>query len=490
MNRVRAVFAALFAVLALSTAAADAQPAAPPPPGSPTALPTDAELRLKQAVQSSFTVQPIQNGVILVPRTRRTGVDNVELRDGLIAVNGTVVTGGELRQRLGRDGDVILELSYLDPGTVRRLLVATPQAPASSRPPSESEPAAASPSPSTPEAAEERRSDEREFRRVSHGRVRVGGPITVDEDEEVTGAVVAVGGSVEVNGRVRDAVVSVGGDVRLGPRAEVTGDVTTIGGSLSRDPAAVVHGEVNEVSLRWPDIKVRPIGPWSVHVDPRWGSGPWRSLRLLGTLVRMGLFALLAALLLLLAPRGVERIGTAVRTEPFKAALVGFFAELLFVPLLVLTVVFLAISIIGIPLLALVPFAVLAFFVALLLGFTGTASAVAQAARERFRWAAPGPFALLLVGLLVIWGLTMVGRILSLPGGPFALAGGVLLFAGFLVEYGAWTVGLGGAILTRFGQYGRLYPPPVPPPPPPTYEPPPDVVAPPPPPTYEPPADA
>ena len=461
MIRARAAVAALSAFLALlapGAALAQSTPSTRPS----ASLPTDAELRIKQAVLSSFRVLPVQNGIILVPIARRAGVDNVEVRDGTVAINGAVVTGAELRERLGRDGDVVLELSYLDLNTQRRLLLPARATPA----PAAEEPRAQAPEQAPPDAEPETRAGDetaaaarREFRRVSNGRVRIGGPITVGEDEEVRGAVVAVGGSVEINGRVRDEVVAVGGSVRLGPRAEVYGDVTSVGGSLSRSPAAVVRGQVNEIEFAWPNIRIRPVGPWSVHIDPWWTGAPWRTAQFVGTLVRMGLFALLAALLLLLAPRPVERVSVAVRSEPWKSALVGFFAQLVFVPLLVVTIVFLVISIIGIPLLVLVPFLILAFFAALLLGFTGTASAVARGARERFTWAPTVP--MLVVGLLVIWIFTLVGRLFSLPGGPFALVGGMLLLGGFLVEYAAWTVGLGGAILTRFGRVGRLYPPPL-----------------------------
>jgi hypothetical protein len=452
----------------LVSAVAAAQPPARMGEARPGALPTDADLRVKQAIQSSFRALPIQNGVILVPLSRRPGVDNIELREGTVAVNGTVVTGAELRQRLGRDADPILELSYMDASAQRRLLLpAEAGTPAGVEPPGPPPPGAAAEQPARPPEAEARPSeprDDRAFRRRSSGRVRLGGSITVAEDESVNGAVVAIGGDADINGRVREAVVAIGGNVRLGPRAEVQGDVTTVGGSITRDPEAVVHGQVNEVEF--PAFHIRPVGPWSVRFDPWWGSAPWRTVRLVGTLVRMGLFALLAALILLLAPRAVERIDRTVRDEPFKAALVGFFAQLIFVPLLVITVLVLVISIIGIPLLVLVPFAVLAFFVALLLGFTGSASAVAHAARDRFAWSRPAPFALLVVGLLLIWGVTMVGRVLALPGGPFAWMAGLVLLVGFLVEYAAWTVGLGGALLTRFGRAGRLYPQPLPPIPP------------------------
>jgi hypothetical protein len=454
---------------ALVAGTATAQPAPPPAAGQAGALPTDAELRVKQAVQSAFRVLPVRDGLIFVPRTRRTGVDNIELREGTIAVNGTVVTGAELRQRLGRDADAILELSYLDPGTQRRLSLPFETAPARASEPPPSDPGIERDEPSRlpgPDVRSEESEarDRRVFRRVSSGRVRLGGSIIVAEDESVTGAVVAIAGDVEVNGRVREAVVAVGGDVRLGPKAEIDGDVTTVGGSVARDPEAVVRGHVNEVEF--PSIRLQSPGPWSFHVAPWWGNASWRGVRLAGTLVRMGLFTLLAGLILVLAPRGVERIDRAVRDEPWKAALVGFFAQLLFVPLLVITILFLVISIVGIPLLALVPFGILAFFVALLMGFAGTASAVAHAARDRFGWSKPAPFALLVVGLLLIWGLTMTARLIALPGGPFAWTAGLLLLIGFLVEYAAWTVGLGGALLTRFGRAGRLYPDPVPPVPP------------------------
>lgn len=445
------VFAAC-AILAPAAAAAQQGPR--------TGLPSDAELRLKQSIQSSFRVLSIRDGIILVPLSRRPGVDNVELREGAIAVNGTVVTGGELRQRLGRDADSVLELSYLDTAAQRRLLLGEAGAPATPAAPSVEPPAAPEQSPAaTPVEAE----DHRTFRRVSHGRVRVGGSITVDEDEEVTGDVVAIGGTVAVDGRVRGAVVAVGGEIRIGPKAEIDGDVTSVGGAVVRDAAASVHGQVNEVDLRLPHFRVRPFPVWGFHVDPWWSGTPWRAVRLFGTLVRMGLFTVLAAIVLLLAPRAVERVDRTVRTAALKAGLVGFFAQLVFAPLLVVTVVFLVISIIGIPLLVLVPFAILAFVVAFVLGFAGTATAVAHAARDRFRWETPAPFAMLVVGLLLIWGITLVARIVSMPGGPFALIGGIIALLGFVVEYVAWTVGLGGAILTRFGRVGPLTPPPIPP---------------------------
>jgi hypothetical protein len=65
-------------------------------------------------------------------------------------------------------------------------------------------------------------------------------------------------------------------------------------------------------------------------------------------------------------------------------------------------------------------------------------------------------FGLLAVGLAFIWGITLVGRLVSLGGGPLVHVGAFVLLTGFMIEYAAWTVGLGGALLTRFGRRGPL----------------------------------
>jgi hypothetical protein len=249
--------------------------------------------------------------------------------------------------------------------------------------------------------------------------------------------------------------------VKLGPHAEVLGDVTTVGGTIERDPGAVVSGRLNEVAVSAPGIRIRPN--WNMHWAPwPWfDGGGWPVFRLFGTILRMALFGLLAALVVLVAPRAVQRVEYAVTSEPWKAALVGLLAQLFFIPVLVLLVVVLAISIVGIPLLVLVPFAVLGFLVALLLGFTGAACGLARLIWRRQSVPEAGTLTLLAVGLTVVWSFTLLGRVVGLGGGPLMAAAVGLILVGVLIEYAAWTLGLGGALLTRFGRYGALPPPPV-----------------------------
>jgi len=148
----------------------------------------------------------------------------------------------------------------------------------------------------------------------------------------------------------------------------------------------------------------------------------------------------------------VRRVADRVSAEPWRAGFVGLAAQLLFVPLLVITVVVLAVSIIGIPLLLLVPFGLIAVGIALLMGFAGAACAVGRWIGQRAGSGMPGLLAPLVVGLAVVFALTLIAKFLGLAGLPVGVILGALLAVGFLVEYVAWTVGLGGVLLSRFGR--------------------------------------
>jgi len=141
-----------------------------------------------------------------------------------------------------------------------------------------------------------------------------------------------------------------------------------------------------------------------------------------------------------------------VAAEPWRSGFVGLAAQLLFVPLLVITVVVLAVSIIGIPLLLLVPFGLLAAAIALVMGFAGAACAVGQWIGRRAGSGTPGLLVSLVVGLAVVFALTIIVKFLAVAGLPAGLILGSVLAVGFLAEYIAWTVGLGGVLLTRFGR--------------------------------------
>lgn len=62
------------------------------------------------------------------------------------------------------------------------------------------------------------------------------------------GDAVAIGGSIDLNGRTRGDVVVIGGGLRLGENANVAGDVVTIGGRIWRDSNASVRGQITSHS--------------------------------------------------------------------------------------------------------------------------------------------------------------------------------------------------------------------------------------------------
>lgn len=403
--------------------------------------------RLRRVIEERYRVVPLQDGVALVPRREMGDVKSIELSGNTVAINGTVVTGAELRDRLKTDSDAILALSYLEPAARKSLFEETLPKGAgeqAARPAPPEVPAPAEAAPPTEE------SSGRTVRtsRHSDARVHIGGPIHVAENELVDGPVVAIGGSVTIDGDVREDVVAVGGNVRLGPKARVRGDITSVGGTIERDPGAEIDGRTNEVAFGFPHFHIGP-GFWL----PATGFltvGPW--VELMVSLFRMVLFGILAFLVFLLAQNPVARIEHAAAFEPWKAGLVGLLTELLFIPVVVLTSVALAVSILGIPLLLVfVPLAIVALIIALVFGFTGVAYRVGRWAEHRFGWSSQQPFLLLVVGLLGIWALTIVGRIVSLGGWPIRFVSLALLLVGFVVEYVAWTVGLGAAVMTRFG---------------------------------------
>ena len=388
---------------------------------------------LREQLERKYDLVPLTDGVGLRPKARGD-VRLVEVTAGTVAINGDVVTGRELRDRLGADADAVLRLSYLSTDELRE--VAAPPAPA---------PAPPAPEPSLERTPSEPR-PEREWRHRSHGdRIRIFGNVSVNQDEEIGGQAVAVFGSVRVDGKVDDQVVAVLGSVILGSDAVVGGDVVSVGGRVIRSPGAETRGSVTEVALT--DSWVPFHGPWSRG----WEGAPFffsfgAVPRLIGTGVRLSLLLLLTGVALLVARRSVDASAVRVADNPLKTTVVGLVAEVLVLPILVLTTIVLSISIIGIPLLLLLPFVVLALLVMALVGFTGTAAAIGNAVQRRYSPGAQTPYMAVVVGLLVILSPVLLGRLLAVVGWPVTPVSVLLVAIGFTLELLAWASGFGAML--------------------------------------------
>jgi hypothetical protein len=423
---------------------------------------------LRRQVLARFEVVPLRTGVALVGR----GADRrVEVADGLILDRGTPLSGADLRARLGGDAPLVVRLSYLDNDALRRLFAPppTPAAPNAAPPPAVAPATAAPPPPPLTPAPP---AEVRAYRR-SGTRIAVGKSITVAENEEVTDGVVAIGGRIRIAGRVRDDVVAIGGSVELLPTADVRGDITALGGQVNIAPGARHSGAVHHAAGDWPGWS------WPL-VTGSWfdlgGAARW--LTLAGTLGRVTVLGLAVALVLLVGGGRVERIRAAAAAAPFRSGLTGVAIQLLFVPVLIVVSLGLAITIVGLPFVALlIPLALVTMFVAMLIGFAGVAHGIGGWVARRMGWDVPSAIGAAILGVALVVLPTVLSRLVGVAPEAVRAVAFTLLAVGTVVEYTAWTVGLGAAAMTGLGRWATA-PPPLPPPVPPPFDTPADAPSP------------
>jgi hypothetical protein len=84
-------------------------------------------------------------------------------------------------------------------------------------------------------------------------------------------------------------------------------------------------------------------------------------------------------------------------------------------------------------------------------GYTGVAYYVGRLLAGRFGWSARGDYVAVLLGVLAIALITLVARAAAIVGGGFFAF--PVAFVGYLVEYLAWTLGFGAAILVWHRHY-------------------------------------
>jgi len=297
------------------------------------------------------------------------------------------------------------------------------------------------------EARQEAREAARDARRDSwDGRDRSGVHLRLLRDYTLPAGAVAsepivvLGGSAVIDGRAEEDVVVVGGSLRVGPTAVIAGDVVAVGSGLDVDPAATIQGQIDETVVAWPDFDVAWAGL----------PGGWWPVASFGAMVvRLGLVLFVSLLITWLAPGWTTSIGTRLTDAAGASLFVGLASQLLFVPAMILLTIVLILTIVGILLLLAMPF--LMVFVALLwtAGFAGVIGRLGGRLRGQYPGASSSPTLDLLTGFAVVTSVTVIAHVLAL--GPW-WAQPVwipLHLAGWLMEWIAWTVGLGAA-LTSF----------------------------------------
>ena len=207
--------------------------------------------------------------------------------------------------------------------------------------------------------------------------VRVGGSVTIADDEKVNGDVVAIGGEADISGYVTGSVIAVGGNVYARSGSRIDGDAVTVGGRIEKADDAQIGGE---------QVTAGPGFGWK----PQWPGMLWGGGRY-GFFGGLLIWAFIALLAVLLFRHRLEVMAEALPLHPGRAAaygLVGFaltpaaLATALVAEIFVIVV--LAITIVGILLIPAVAVAMVAMVLApgalLLVGMSGVFLSLGRAA--------------------------------------------------------------------------------------------------------------
>jgi hypothetical protein len=266
--------------------------------------------------------------------------------------------------------------------------------------------------------------------------VRIGNDVHVPEGQVVEGDAVAIMGDVRVDGYVEGDAVSVGGSLIVGPKGRIDGDGVSVGGSVEKE-GGVIRGETV-----------------SVGFGSGWCSGPGFMMssffsagrRLLLLIMWLIVLVVLGALLIAVVRRPVDIVSDRVRKEAFFNGLIGLLVWALFIPVMVLLVI----TIIGIPIAILLPFV---FAIMMLLGFIGVSTATGQ---KFVPGTNGGAYKAMAVGVIILYGLVVLGALLRMGPGPLHFAGSIIAFIGWAVVFVAVTVGLGAVVTSRFGTREKM----------------------------------
>ena len=247
--------------------------------------------------------------------------------------------------------------------------------------------------------------------------IRFGGSVTVPENQVVENAL-AFGGSVTVspNAKVVDTAIAFGGDVILQKGARVEGDAYSFGGKIVQEPGAIISGERATFSDRHGMMYGSDRGRSSFFAQYFFST----IFRTCSAVVA----AILGLIILQTSPQFLPNLATKLGQHPGLTALWGIGAIVSFV----FATVFLAITLIGIPL---IPLLSLTAVITALVGSLGVALFVGQRLFGNGNWSLQQQF---LVGLAILTVMTLI---------PFF--GGLVVF---LVN----VFGLGIILLWQFGR--------------------------------------
>ena len=258
------------------------------------------------------------------------------------------------------------------------------------------------------------------------GIVRLFSDAEVAAGEIVSGDVVAVFGSVRVDGEVTGSVVSVLGSTDLGPSALVRGDAVSVGGGLREAPGARVRGQTVQVGFI----------PLTLGLP---GLPMVLSMLAIAWLISL-FFGWVAATLF---PGRVARVAITSSRRTAASLALGILSG----PLMLISMLLLMVTVIGIPVAIFLPIV----YIAIVYLGQIAATYVLGCKLTRRRLGEGKVTAPLVAGSVLVASIFALGAILWETPGVVRTAALFFLWVGVLLVVGLACIGTGAFLLSRAG---------------------------------------
>lgn len=282
-------------------------------------------------------------------------------------------------------------------------------------------------------------------------------------DGTVRGDAVIINGNLELNGTIEGDAVVLGGEAIVNGQSHVKGDLVIVGGNLTKAEGAFVDGEVvitslgpfknlfklipsvtqfsteqGEVNIE-KDDKIKPI---CLSVINRWGNMGFASSWMF--LVWGIALSIVIMLFTAIFQSSAETMTLYLEKKQGHCFWAGFLAQILYVPALI----FLVISILGIPL---IPLFTLAYPIALLIGLVPTSLFIGKRITKSSPFFQSRNCFSSFIGLFILFVLFFIGEMFKIGNCALAVLGNTISSLTFLILYLYFTFGLGCLILSRLG---------------------------------------
>jgi hypothetical protein len=268
---------------------------------------------------------------------------------------------------------------------------------------------------------------------VAYNMIRFGEDVEVRPDETVNGDAIILGGDLVVEGEVEGDAIVLAGNLFAGRHATIRGQAIAIGGRVETSSGAQVEGQTVSLTL-FP----RRL-PWLRTSWPGW-------VALVLDLLKLGFLVLVSGLLLLLVPSRVQQARELLGQSFLRCLGVGLLVLMGGSAALTVTMILLAVTLVGIPAALVLAFAVGVLLVAsLLVG----ALLIGDRLQEFMNRPVKAPLVSVVLGLLLVMLPEIVSDLMHLAMPPLRQFGFGLLSTALVLT--VLSAGLGALVLTRFG---------------------------------------